>query len=114
MITVSCSAADVAPSLSVNVTVHTLLPELPAAGVKVSSPAGLSCGCTLNSALLVHATVNAIVWLASPGPAEMLLAQALLKAPELSGTVTLAAPLAKEGASLTTTNGLSTMQSVCC
>jgi hypothetical protein len=49
-VTVSCWDADVAPSLSVEVTLHVLMPELPAAGVKLSSPAELSCGRTLNIA----------------------------------------------------------------
>jgi hypothetical protein len=80
---------------------HTLLPEAATVGVKESTPAGLSCGAALNSALLLHTTAKLTVWPASPGPAEMLLAQALLNAPELSATVMLLSPLVKEGASFT-------------
>jgi hypothetical protein len=98
---VNCSDADFAPSLSAIVTLHTLLPAALGATAKLSIPAGLSCGAALNSAVLLQAIVKLTVWSASPGPAEMLVAQAALYAPELSLTVTVAAPLVKVGASFT-------------
>lgn len=69
----------VAPSSSLRVTLHTLLPAAFAAGVKLSTPAGLSCGAALNSvALLLHAMMKVTDWLASSGPAETAVAQVAL------------------------------------
>jgi hypothetical protein len=70
--------AELAPSLSVRVALHTLLPKAFTAGVKLSSPAGLSCGAALNSAVLLQPRLKVTGWSVSPGPAEMLLAQVLL------------------------------------
>jgi hypothetical protein len=60
------------------VALHVLLPKATTAGVNMSTPAGVSCGAALNSAVLLHTTVHVTAWPVSPGPAVMLLAQALL------------------------------------
>jgi hypothetical protein len=75
---VNVRSGELAPSLSVRVALHTLLPNACAAGVKLSTPAGLSCGAALNSAVLEQTRLKVTDWLDSPGPAEMLEAQAAL------------------------------------
>jgi hypothetical protein len=73
-----------------------------AAGVKVRWPAALTAGATANISVL--ATLQLIVNASdcdSPGPAEMLVAQAALYAPESSATVMVSGPAAKVGGSFT-------------
>ncbi len=77
-------------------------PDRFAAGVKVRTPAALTAGWALNSALLSLVTVKPTVWPDSfDGPLLMAVAQPLtVAAPESSNTV-WSAPLVNDGASLT-------------
>jgi hypothetical protein len=100
---VNLCVGALAPSLSVNVALQMLLPKAPGIGVNVSTPVELSSGCALNSAAFVQTRENSTVWLASPGPAVMLVAQALLETPVLSGTETLLGPAVNDGGSSTAT-----------
>jgi hypothetical protein len=88
------------PICSVSVTVQLALPNLSAAGVKVRQPAVLTAGATSNRlAPELQLTVKAS-GSDSPGPEEMLVAQAALYAPESSAIAT-AAPAVKDGGSFT-------------
>jgi hypothetical protein len=85
---------------SVSVTVQLAVPNLSALGVKLRRPVVFTAGATANRlAPELQLTVKAN-GSDSPGPEEMLVAQAALYAPESSATVT-AAPAVKEGGSFT-------------
>jgi hypothetical protein len=87
--------------------VHWLLPNALAAGVKVSTPAASTAGAFANSfvAAASHSTLKVTAWLLSPGPAEMLVAQAALYAPESSAMLMLLAVTLKLGGWFTANNG---------
>jgi hypothetical protein len=104
---VSGLESDRPPAIcSVSVTVQLAVPNMLAAGVKLSCPAVLTAGATANSPALavLQLTVNAS-GSDSPGPEEMLVAQAALYAPESSARVTVAAPAVKLGGSFTAAHG---------
>jgi hypothetical protein len=81
MVTVSFSVAR-KPSLSTNVTLHALVPNTFAAGVKDSVPAIVALGGALNMvklALLLHNTEKARPGSTSPMPAETTVAHLFLR-----------------------------------
>jgi hypothetical protein len=84
---------------SVKVTEQSVDPDASAAGVKLRTPATESLGATANSAGVLQLTVNAR-GSDSPGPAEILVAQAALYAPESSAIATRG-PAVKLGGSFT-------------
>src|SRR5437762_4294807 len=104
----NCCTADVStppfavPPLSWSYTETIAVPNASGAGVYVSTPAALTAGCTLKSALLLFVTLNVSVCPASSaGPLLIAVAQPLTVCrPESSFTFS-SAPLVKLGASLT-------------
>jgi hypothetical protein len=87
---------------SASVTVHLLLPNALAAGLKLSTPAASTAGATANSAAAaLSQVVLKVTFCSSPGPAEMSVAQAALYAPESSATLMLLSVTLKLGASFT-------------
>jgi hypothetical protein len=78
MTTVSWTEADRRPPLSTSVTLHTLVPNASAAGVKDSVPMIDTRGGVVNMlkfTVLLQDTVNASPLSVSPGPAEIAVAQ---------------------------------------
>jgi hypothetical protein len=87
-------------------------PDASAVGVNVRTPVTDSLGATANRVELLQLTVNAS-GSDSPGPEEMLVAQAALYAPESSATVTVAAPAVKLGGSFTAAAATQCTEHIC-
>jgi hypothetical protein len=97
---VSVSPGLAVPPLSWSLTETVAVPLAFAAGVNDRTPVGEIAGCTENRAVPLLLTRNATVWLGSPGPGEIAVAQTSLYAAESSLTVT-SGPAVNDGASLT-------------
>jgi hypothetical protein len=82
---VSSSSVD-SLLLSINPTEHSVVPNLLAASVKLSTPSLLSCGELSNIHGLSQSIMNPMMFWSgdSSGPGKMLLAQVLLYSPQLS------------------------------
>lgn len=99
MITTCASAVLGSGPTSDRVTVHLLLPDLPAAAVNVRLPSLLMAGALLNRALAASShSMDSVTFSSSPAPAEMSLAQGASNAGASSSTVMGDAPAVKVGA----------------